>query len=177
MRVEMSLDTKPNVQSRASEKDAVISIGNGITLTAEELQAVVREGAENMEYNEAKRFLGDPSILLKNPRKGAHYAFPIRDSRTAGICRSGVYKVVPSEELKEDCPFDVSVRGKQIEWENHILVEISDEVYHQRFIVPQWRNTVQLAHLREHLAARAATQHLPIQTDVSKAHNPVEISA
>jgi hypothetical protein len=171
----MSLDAKPTSTSHTPPKDAVISIGNGLTLTLDELASVVREGGENIDYNEAKRFLGDPSLILKNPRKGAHYAWPVRNTRTAGLCRSKAYNVVPAEELMEDCPYDVRVRGEQIEWENHILVEVSDAAYRQRFVVPQWRNTIQLAHLRDRLQARANAQHLPIQTEVTKAHNSVAL--
>lgn len=142
-------------------KDAVVSIPGGRTLTREELTKL-REGSERVAYEDAKIFLGRPDLLLKNPRKGAHYGWPIRNNRTAGLCRSKQYRVVAPDELLENFPYEVSPRGNQVEWECHILVEISDEAYQARYIAPAWQSTEQLARLRERLTAEADNQHLPI---------------
>ena len=166
----MALDSKPGT-THGTSKDAVISIGNGVTLNQSDLSKL-REAAEMVDYQDARAFLGKPEVLFSHPTRGAHYAWPIKNSKTAGLCKGGMYRVVKPAEIKDDCPYEiVKVSDRQIEWENHILVEISEAAYKTRFVSPMWKNTLLLSKVREQFASAAARAGLPIQTEVTAAHN------
>lgn len=150
-------------------KDAVVSLPGGKTISLADL-AKLREGGVGFSEDDTI-FLGKPELLLKNPKKGCHYGWPLRSLSTAGKIRQRDYRKVTIEELREDTPYPVAtqegVGGGQVEWNNHVLVEMTDEVYQRRFVAPQWRGTEQLARLQERLNTKADQLGLHITPEVT----------
>jgi hypothetical protein len=145
---------------------SVVSLPGGITITREQLEQLLEGSDPTVAENNAP-FLGDPSILFREPKKGAHYGWPIRNVATQGKCYSGAYRVVAPEELRDDIPFEVSKDGSHVEWYNHILVEIQEDFYKKYFVLPAWRSTVQLARLQDFFAERAKAKGLSITPTVT----------
>lgn len=158
------------IQSHSIPTDAVVSLPGGKTLTMKELEDL---DIGNFGFEDPHEFLGRPELALENPtpineKTGeGHYGWPLKNNKTAAHVRQNHYRVVRPEELKEDCKYPIATQGGagdgQVEWENHILVEIEPKYYKRFYRDTAWRSTIQLAQRAlARMKADAAAAGLPI---------------
>lgn len=138
-----------NAKPDTSGGGLLMAMPNGRVVTVDQLPQM------RFRLKVGKEFLGNPDILLKDPQPGyypgqSRYGWPIKGPRTNGLMNGKLYRAVRKEELKEDCPYEVSthegVNGEStVEWYNHILVEIRKDYYDEYMAAPAFNGLYELA--------------------------------
>jgi hypothetical protein len=86
-----------------------------------------------MQYNamDFTKLLGDPSLILKDPRPGFKYVWRKRsDAQTMGWVRAGILRPITLDEVDTSSPLatvveDISPAGNFVLWESMALFEMS----------------------------------------------------
>lgn len=160
------------ITSHSVPRNAVVSLPGGRTLTAEELNELA---SASFGVEDPHEFLGQPELALENPtpkdpkKCTGEYGWPVKNNKTAAHIRQNHYRVVRPEELKADCKYPIATQdgagGGQVEWENHILVEIEPSYFKRFYKDVAWRSTLQLAaRAQAQQQAEAEAQGLNIKT-------------
>ena len=160
------------ITSHSVSRDAVVSIPGGKTLTMAELSELASASFGTEDPHE---FLGRPELALENPtpknaKTGAgEYGWPVKNNKTAAHVRQNHYRIVRPSELKPDCKYPLATQDGvgegQVEWENHIMVEIEPSYFKRFYTDVAWRSTLQLAaRAQAQQQAEAESHGLPIKT-------------
>lgn len=160
------------ISSHSVPRSAVVSLPGGKTITSEELDELASASFGTEDPHE---FLGRPELALQNPtpknkKTGAgEYGWPIKDNKTAAHIRQKHYRLIRPVELREDCKYPLAtqdgVGDGQVEWENHLMIEIEASYYKRFYMDTAWRSTLQLAaRAQAQQQAEAEGQGLHIKT-------------
>lgn len=150
--------------------DAVISLPCGTVRTVRSFIG------QKFPIKDAKEFLGNPAVLMDNPKPGAVYGWPVRNPRTNGLIRSGIYRTVAPSELKADCPYEVTthagvgINDKEtghIEWYGHILVEIHPAYCEETYKAEAMAGLQQLARRTEEFSTGVSSISPGARTSVA----------